>query len=62
LGDQRWIEADPDAHRVIIVPAPSTTNGWFQMPMTIVRWTMLEEPSPTDEPGLSDPSTAEAAL
>ncbi len=45
LGDHRWIEADPDAHRVIVVTAPAANNTWFQTPMRIVRWTILQEPS-----------------
>lgn len=40
IGDQRWIEADPGKERVIIVTAPAH-NGWFQCPMTVLRWTHL---------------------
>jgi hypothetical protein len=43
LGDKTWIEADPEAERVIRVAAPSRDNGWFQTPMRIVRWRILQE-------------------
>jgi hypothetical protein len=42
LGGQRWIEADPDAGKVMTITAPSS-NIWFQMPMHIVRWTAMQE-------------------
>ena len=42
LGDHRWIEADPGIGRVITVNAPSTDNPWFQSPMNIVRWSVLQ--------------------
>ena len=37
-----WIEADPGAGRVICVTAPSSDNIWFQSPMRIVRWRILQ--------------------
>jgi hypothetical protein len=42
LGESRWIEADPEAGRVITVAAPSADNPWFQTPMRVVRWSMLQ--------------------
>jgi len=42
LGENRWIEADPAAGRVITVTAPSKDNGWFATPMRIVRWKRLD--------------------
>ena len=42
LGEQRWIEADPEVGRVITVTAPTTENPWFTAPMTIMRWSVLE--------------------
>lgn len=42
LGENRWIEADPGAGRVITVRVPSRDNGWFDTPMRIVRWKKLE--------------------
>jgi hypothetical protein len=43
LGDHLWIEADPLAHRVITVCAPSQKNAWFHGPMKIVRWNILNQ-------------------
>ncbi len=40
LGENRWIEADPEAGEVIVLTAPST-HGWFDSPMKIVRWSVL---------------------
>ena len=59
LGDQRWIEADPGVGRVIIEKAPSGGNSWFQMPMDIVRWDVLQSTSPA--PARSTPPSAPAA-
>jgi cell wall-associated NlpC family hydrolase len=42
LGANRWIEADPLAGRVLTVTAPSQENGWFDTPMRIVRWSLLQ--------------------
>jgi len=42
LGGNRWIEADPVAARVISAKAPSDEIGWFDTPMRIVRWSLLE--------------------
>lgn len=42
LGDNRWIEADPHAGKVIIVAIPAMNNPWFQEPVNIMRWTELE--------------------
>ena len=42
LGDNRWIEADPEVGSVITVTAPSGDNSWFQTPMNIVRWSILQ--------------------
>jgi hypothetical protein len=43
LGDNRWIEADPGVGHVVIVSAPSKENGWFRIPMNIVRWKIFEQ-------------------
>ena len=42
LGDNRWIQADPNAGEVIIEKAPSS-NRWFIGQVKIVRWTVLAE-------------------
>jgi len=43
LGGNTWIEADPDAMRVIMVEVPSN-NPWFTMPVHLVRWSQLFAP------------------
>jgi hypothetical protein len=43
LGSSRWIEADPDANRVIEVFSP-TDNQWFKTPVVFVRWKWLAAP------------------
>jgi NlpC/P60 family len=42
LGDKQWIEADPMVGEVITVTVPSASNGWFETPMNIVRWSILQ--------------------
>ena len=42
LGDRRWIEADPGHRRVITIVVPSQENAWAQVPVNIVRWTILQ--------------------
>jgi hypothetical protein len=42
LGENRWIEADPTAMRVIEVSAPAGENEWFRAPMHVMRWRLLE--------------------
>jgi len=42
LGDQIWIEADPDAKRVVKVHVPSG-SPWFQQEVPLMRWTQLDE-------------------
>jgi hypothetical protein len=44
LGSSGWIEADPEAKRVLIINAP-TSNPWFESPVTIMRWQVLDETS-----------------
>jgi hypothetical protein len=41
LGDQLWIEADPDVKKVIKVHVPAE-NPWFHQPVKIMRWTQFE--------------------
>jgi hypothetical protein len=42
LGNNEWIEADPDVRRVVIVQIPAANNPWFDEPVQILRWTQLE--------------------
>jgi hypothetical protein len=41
LGNRTWIEADPDAHKVIEVALPSN-NHWFMRPAVFIRWKCLD--------------------
>jgi cell wall-associated NlpC family hydrolase len=41
LGDGRWIEADPMAKKVLVVNIPCKSNGWFNVPVKIMRWRQL---------------------
>ena len=45
VGGKTWVEADPNlaqgGDKVILVKSPSR-NGWFQMPVQIMRWTQLD--------------------
>jgi hypothetical protein len=42
VGDNSWIEADPEKGRVITISAPAEENPWFLTPMNIVRWSILQ--------------------
>jgi hypothetical protein len=42
VGDHRWIEADPLPGRVVTVTVPAPGNVWFEGPMKIVRWRILQ--------------------
>lgn len=42
LGSGEWLEADPAASRVIAVRPPVADVGWFQVPMRLVRWRVLD--------------------
>ena len=56
LGSGTWIEADPDAHKVIEVVLP-TDNQWFKSPVVFVRWKWLGAP---ESPNKSVQATAAA--
>jgi len=42
LGNEEWIEADPNLRKVVIVKVPAIRNPWFQEPVHLMRWTILE--------------------
>ncbi|MGC3956675.1 MAG: NlpC/P60 family protein [Verrucomicrobiota bacterium] len=44
LGKQVWIQAEPNLKRVIKIQSPST-NDWFQTPVKVMRWQVLESNS-----------------
>jgi cell wall-associated NlpC family hydrolase len=42
LGDRQWIEANPEDGRVVINTASrNSTRGYFNTPVSIVRWRFL---------------------
>jgi hypothetical protein len=45
LGAGRWIQADPSARRVIILDPDQVERAWANVPMRIVRWRELSEPT-----------------
>ncbi len=42
LGGDQWIQADPGLGRVAIYDARNTDDSWFDSPVTIHRWTLLD--------------------
>jgi hypothetical protein len=42
LGDNKWIEADPDLKKVVLVQVPERKNPWFQESFRILCWRELE--------------------
>jgi hypothetical protein len=42
LGDRRWIEADPEAGGVAVVRVPASANAWFETPVRLMRWRILD--------------------
>ena len=50
LGSYTWIEADPDAHKVIEVGLP-TDNQWFRTPVVFVRWRWFDPPKAPNKSG-----------
>jgi hypothetical protein len=38
LGNKRWIAADPGIGKVIITTIPVKDNGWFDVPVKILKW------------------------
>ena len=44
LGEHIWIEADPGEMKVLRVNARSAKNEWLRVPVSILRWRLLEAP------------------
>jgi hypothetical protein len=42
LGGEDWIQADPGARKVIIENGRTSQNGWFGVPVTTHRWSVLK--------------------
>lgn len=44
-GDGHWIDAAPDNRKVVISTAPSgSERGWYNTPVVLVRWRILDSP------------------
>lgn len=41
LGTDQWIQADPGAARVITLNGHTADCGWFEIPVSIHRWSVL---------------------
>lgn len=41
LGEQKWIQADPDQGKVVIEDPKTTKSSWFDVKVNIVRWKSL---------------------
>ena len=49
VGSNTWVEADPDAMKVINVACPSD-NLWFHVPVQVMRWRQWGTDSPPAHP------------
>lgn len=43
LGGDQWVQADPGLGVVAILNGRSDKNGWFGVPVTMHRWSVLED-------------------
>ncbi len=41
LNGSEWIETDPHFGKVVIIKVPAEKNPWFQEPVKILRWRVL---------------------
>lgn len=41
LGDGLWIQADPKPMKVVISGAKNGENSWFDLPVSLHRWTLI---------------------
>jgi hypothetical protein len=42
LGDGKWIQADPVARKVVINRMPVADSAWFEAPVCIMRWSVMD--------------------
>ena len=42
LGEDRWIQAEPEIRKVIILNGRTDENLWFDVPVKMYRWQMFE--------------------
>jgi hypothetical protein len=43
VGQNKWSEADPSYHKVMVVTVPDPDNIWFSMPIYTLRWQQLNQ-------------------
>lgn len=41
LGGDRWIQAEPEIRKVVVLNGRTDENPWFDMPVKMYRWRML---------------------
>ena len=46
LGDDHWIQADPGVGSVVVLNGHTADNSWFQVPVTLHRWSVLSANQP----------------
>jgi NlpC/P60 family/Cobalt transport protein len=42
IGQNKWIEADPNYQKTIVVTVPERDNFWFHVPIYTLRWQQLK--------------------
>ena len=42
-GEGKWIQADPGIGAVATLEGRTADNAWFDMPVTVHRWRVLQE-------------------
>jgi hypothetical protein len=42
IGQNQWIEADPNYQKTIVVIVPDRDNFWFHVPIYTLRWQQLK--------------------
>ena len=43
IGNQTWIEANPDKMKVIVETNPNYDNNWFNIPVKVMRWKQFDK-------------------
>lgn len=43
LGNNKWIQADPEQGKVVVEDPAATRSSWFDVKVNIVRWKVLED-------------------
>jgi cell wall-associated NlpC family hydrolase len=43
MGEGRWLQADPEIGKVVLLNGRKEDNGWFNTPVTVHRWRLLPQ-------------------